>query len=273
MPLSFQVDESSPRIEDWTVQNIEYCNQARFRTHRLLEMPCSRPAIRHSRQSHAGRSLRGIQFRQIREFSLGGFCSSWIPCGAAQARFRQNLGTSGPQNLGNNNFDSNFAVAHVLQGPFASAAELLAANVAGELTHCHSGWAAGGQDHSWASTAALAAPDAEAKAAAVATAHAEDLAGGFRVLSLGFRVQRRELLVGPHEAGSVMFIPDCAEGGGIAARELDRKSPSHVHRVSHSRRQRQRRRTGAYGRGGVCGKGVCSLLHAARLARVRQLRA
>jgi hypothetical protein len=27
VPISFQVDESSPRIEDWRVQNIEYCNQ------------------------------------------------------------------------------------------------------------------------------------------------------------------------------------------------------------------------------------------------------
>jgi hypothetical protein len=27
VPITFQVDESTPRISDWRVQNIEYCNQ------------------------------------------------------------------------------------------------------------------------------------------------------------------------------------------------------------------------------------------------------
>jgi hypothetical protein len=41
------------------------------------------------------------------------------------------------------------------QGPFATAAELLAANEAGELTHCSAGWGARDYDSSWASTSRL----------------------------------------------------------------------------------------------------------------------
>lgn len=69
----------------------------------------------------------------------------------------------------------------VLQGPFATAAELVAANAAGELTHCHSRWGDKGYDCSWASTVALSAPEAAAKAAAAATANLDeeaDLEGG-----------------------------------------------------------------------------------------------
>jgi hypothetical protein len=68
----------------------------------------------------------------------------------------------------------------LLQGPFATAADLIAASEAGELTHCTAGWGAQGYDSSWASTARLTTEAARAAAAAAAAAQAADaeLEGG-----------------------------------------------------------------------------------------------
>lgn len=66
------------------------------------------------------------------------------------------------------------------QGSFATAAELIAANEAGELTHCSAGWGARDYDSSWASTSRLSTEAAAAAAAATAAAHLpeDDLEGG-----------------------------------------------------------------------------------------------
>ena len=57
---------------------------------------------------------------------------------------------------------------------------MIAANEAGELTHCSANWGARDYDSSWASTSRLSAEAAAAAAAATAAAHVQDadLEGG-----------------------------------------------------------------------------------------------